>query len=178
MTGRIRISVSLFLLALCLSDTANAADRKGFSISAMLGRAEVEDKDGTATFRGSDLGFAFDFGYRYSFVEFGLNFYSLGTTEDTVNGIDTRIEARGNNLYGRAIFPLSDRSEIYGRIGTGAYVVTVEPGVIDLDDPLELGIGIDFARNERLAFRIEGRFLNSGNDEQATMLLAGVNFLF
>ncbi len=60
----------------------------------------------------------------------------------------------------------------------------IDPGSVSFSDALfgqdavELGLGVDFGRREKLASRLEGRFFNGGKDETGSMLMAGVNYLF
>ena len=73
---------------------------------------------------------------------------------------------------------------MFGRIGAAVYFVDIDPGSVSFaealfgQDAVELGLGVDFGRKERLALRIEGRYYNGGADEAGTLLLFGFNYLF
>lgn len=164
---------------------AEAQDRSGWGLSASLGISQIEDVDGSDTFRGNGVGLSAEFEYRFTpYFALGFGGFSLGRADDTFGGVDTEIEVRGYDLFTRVIYPLSPAVDVYGRIGAANYFVDIEPGSVSFEDALfgedavELGLGLDFGREERLAFRLETRFLNGGSDETGLLLLFGVNYLF
>jgi hypothetical protein len=73
---------------------------------------------------------------------------------------------------------------MFGRIGAANYFVDIDPGSVNFleaifgEDAVELGLGVDIGRREKLAYRLEGRFFNGGKDETGLMLMFGVNYLF
>lgn len=164
---------------------AQTGDRSGWSISAGIGASQISDEDGSETFDGNAFGFAAEVEYRFT-ENFALGFggFSLGRAEDRFNSVITEIEVRGWDLFGRVIFPVSETAEIYGRLGASNYYVDIDPGSVSFVDALfgsdatELGLGIDFARTEKMAIRIEGRYFNGGSDETGGLLLVGFNYLF
>lgn len=172
-------------LLLCAAAPAAGQDHSGFGISATLGSSQIRDVDGADRFKGSAFGYALDFEYRFN-ANFALGFggFSLGRASDNFQNVDTEIEVRGYELFGRVIYPASAAVDLYARIGAANYFVDIDPGSVSFDealfgnDAVDLGLGIDFGRNERLAFRVEGRFFNGGNDETGTLLTVGVNYLF
>ena len=172
-------------LILGLSTPALAQDRTGWSVSAAVGVSQIRDKDGDDTFNGNGFGLTAEFEYRFTpNIALGFGGFSLGRAEDRFGGEDTEIEVRGYSLYGRAIYPISDTAEIYGRIAGANYFVDIDPGSVSLEDALfgedalELGIGADFARTDKMAFRLEGRFFDGGRDETGVLLVFGFNYLF
>ena len=173
------------VLLLTVAAPATARDDTGWGISAGVGAARIRDKDGADEFSGGSLGLSADVEYRFT-PNFALGFggFSLGRADDSFGGVDTEIEVRGYELFGRVIVPMTETVEFYGRIGAANYFVDIDPGGVSLEDALfgedavGLGIGLDFGRKEKLAFRIEGRYLNGGSDETGTLLTVGVNYLF
>jgi hypothetical protein len=174
-----------FLLLLGTPLAAEAQDETGWGVSAAIGSSQIRDEDGADTFSGSGFGMSAEFEYRFT-QNFALGFggFSLGRADDDFGGVDTEIEVRGYTLFGRVIFPVSDSTEIFGRIGAANYFVDIDPGSVSLDDALfgedavELGFGVDFGRKEKLAFRLEGRYFNGGSDETGVLLSAGFNYQF
>jgi len=154
-------------------------------VSAGIGPSRIKDKDGADEFSGAGFGMTLEVEYRLSpNIALGLGGFSLGRAEDSFGGVDTEIEVRGFELFGRAIYPVSETVEIYGRVGAATYFVDIDPGTVSLDDALfgedavELGFGLDFGRKEKMAFRLEGRYLNGGSDETGTLVILGFNYLF
>ena len=163
----------------------HAQDRSGWAVSAGIGPSRIKDQDEGDRFSGAGFGTALEVEYRLSpNVALGLGGFSLGRAEDSFGGVETEIEVRGFELFGRVIYPVSDSFEIYGRVGSATYFVDIDPGTVSLDDALfgedavELGFGIDFGRNEKMAFRLEGRYLNGGSDETGALMFFGFNYLF
>ncbi|MDJ0795094.1 MAG: outer membrane beta-barrel protein [Woeseiaceae bacterium] len=180
-----RFALLVVVLILGFAFPVHAQDRTGWGVSAGIGASRLKDKDGADEFSGAGFGMALDLEYRLSpNIALGFGIYSLGRAEDSFGGVDTEIEARGYELFGRAIYPVSDTLEIYGRVGGAVYFVDIDPGTVSLeealfgDDALELGVGVDFGRKEKLAFRLEGRYLNGGDDETGALMFVGFNYLF
>ena len=168
-----------------LSNPCHAEDKTGWGVSGTIGTTRIEDKDGAETFRGNGFGLSAEVEYRFTpNIALGFGGFSLGRADDTFNAVDTEIGVRGFDLFGRVILQLSDSVDMFGRIGVAHYFVDIDPSgfgfVAELfgDDAVELGLGIDFGRREKLAYRLEGRFFNGGNDESGLMLMLGVNYLF
>lgn len=172
------------LLALGLAEVAGAQDRTGWSVSGMIGVSQIRDEDETDTFDGNSLGLALEGEFRFTpNIAVGLGLFSLGRADDTFDGVDTEISVRGFSIFGRAIYPVSDSVDIYGRIGSAVYYVDIDPGGVGLadlfgEDAVELGVGIDFGRQEKLAYRLEGRYYNGGKEETGALITFGFNYLF
>lgn len=185
MTKRYCILPAIIALLLATSLPAIAADNTGWSISGGVGASTIRDKDGSETFQGSGLGLAIDVEYRFTTnFALGIGGFSLGRAEDNFGGVDTEIQVRGYDVFGRVIYPVSDTVDIFGRVGAARYFVDIDPGGVSLADALfgqdafELGFGVDFGRKEHLALRLEGRYYNGGADEAGALLLFGFNYLF
>lgn len=174
----------LVFLVLGLPDASSAQDRSGWSVSGMAGISQIRDEDETDTFDGNSLGLAADVEFRFTpNFSLGLGLFSLGRADDTFDGVDTEISVRGFSFFGRLIHPVSDTVDVYGRIGAATYYVDIDPGSVGLadlfgEDAVELGFGIDFGRQEKLAYRLEGRYYNGGKDETGALILFGFNYLF
>ncbi len=172
------------VLVICTAFPVQAQDRTGWAVSAGIGASRIKDQDGADRFSGAAFGTAAEAEYRFSpNVSLGLGGFSLGRAEDSLGGVDTEIQVRGFTLFGRAILPVSDTVELYGRFGAATYFVDIDPGSVSFvdifgEDAVELGFGIDFGRKEKMAFRIEGRYLNGGKDETGALMLVGFNYLF
>ena len=180
-----QVSVALAALVYCGFADAQTADRTGFGLSGSVGVSQIRDKDGNDEFSGNGFGLSVDVEYRFH-ENFALGFggFSLGEAEDDFGGIDTSISVRGWDIYGRLVAPVSDTTELYARIGHAQYFVDIDPGSVDFfdalfgDDAFEFGVGLDMGRKNSLAFRIEARFFNGGDDETGLLLTLGVNNLF
>ena len=175
-------TIVIFLLA--LPDASSAQDRTGWSVSGMVGVSQIRDEDEADTFDGNSLGLALDGEFRFTEnIAVGLGLFSLGRADDTFDAVDTEISVRGFSIFGRAIYPVSDSVDIYGRIGSAVYYVDIDPGGVSLadlfgEDAVELGLGIDFGRQEKLAYRLEARYYNGGKEETGALLTFGFNYLF
>ena len=185
MVKRVVIWTSIIVPLLGLSNPSHAEEKTGWGASATIGTSQIKDKDGAENFGGSGFGLSAEIEYQFT-PNFALGFggFSLGRANDMFNGVDTEIEVRGYDLFGRVILPLADSVDVFGRIGAGIYFADIDPGRVSFDDALfgedavELGLGVDFGRREKLAYRLEGRFFNGGKDETGVMLMFGVNYLF
>ena len=173
------------MLLLAASPPAMAGDNTGWGVSAGVGASMIRDEDGSETFQGNGLGLSVDIEYRFTVnLALGIGGFSLGRAEDNFGGVDTEIQVRGYELFGRVIYPVSDTVDMYGRIGAANYFVDIDPGGVSIADALfgqdafELGFGVDFGRKEHLALRLEGRYYNGGADEAGALLLFGFNYLF
>lgn len=173
------------VIVLAAAPPVEAQDRTGWGVSAGIGPTRIKDKDGSDTFSGTGFGFAAEVEYRFTpNLALGFGGFSLGRADDSFGSVDTEIEVRGYELFGRIIYPVSASVEVFGRVGAANYFVDIDPGSVSLDDALfgqgalELGFGVDFARKEKFAYRLEGRYLNGGNDETGAQVVIGFNYLF
>ncbi len=172
---------TLLLCSVFATAPVDAQDRTGFAISAGLGAAQIRDRDSTDTFDGNALGFSLDFEYRFTdHLALGVGGFSLGTAEDIFDGVNTEITAKGFGFYGRAIAPISEAIEFYGRVGVFSYTADLEPGGNNGfgDDAVEFGAGLDLGRSESISFRIEARYFDGVRDESGALLTAGFSYRF
>lgn len=159
----------------------NAQERTGFEIHGGIGASQIKDRDGSDTFDGS--GFGYTFGIEYRFVPrfaLGVDLFSLGSANDTIDSVDTEIEADGIDLFARLIFPLSDAVEVYGRVGGTIYNADVVPGLSSGpfgEEATTFGAGLDIGR-DKLTFRLEGRYIDGRRDESGALLTAGFSYRF
>jgi len=179
---RTLIVIAVFLSAMGEAPVASAQSRTGFAAHAGLGASVIRDEDGDETFRGDDFGYLIGVEYRFtrSFA-LGVDIFDLGRADDTINSVDTEIEAAGIDLVGRLILPVSDNVELYGLAGAAVYWTDVDPdGFPDLfgDDAWVFGAGADFGVGEQLAFRLEGRYFRGSRDESGGLLTAGFSYRF
>lgn len=185
MTNRTMAFIAILVFPLFVGEIARAADQTGWSISATVGASQIRDEDGSDVFRGNGLGLSAEIEYRFTpNFALGVGGFSLGTADDTFNSVDTEIQVRGYNVFGRLIHPVSDSIDVFARVGAASYFVDVDPGNVSILDTLfgrdavEFGLGVDFGRQNQLAFRLETRFFNGGRDETGILLMFGVNYLF
>lgn len=167
------------VVPLC-STVARAEDKTGWALSFGVGGSVIHDRDGNETFRASDL--AYNWGPEYRFSKrfaLGIDFFSLGSGSDTINGVDTTIDVGGFEIRGRYIFPLSDRVEMYTRLGIVGYFADVDPGGSNLgEDAVALGLGFDIGTSEHWTFRLDGRYLQGPSNESGALVTAGFNYRF
>ncbi len=180
-----RFALLVVVLLLGFTFPVHAQDRTGWGVSLGVGPSRIKDTDGADEFSGASLGTALEVEFRpVPNLALGLGGFSLGRAEDSFGGVDTEIEVRGWEFFGRIIRPVSDTTEIYGRIGVGTYFVDIDPGSIGLEDAIfgsgavDLGAGVDFGRKNKLAFRLEGRYLIGDDDETGALMFVGFNYLF
>ena len=181
LSGRI-LTTAVLLLTTAAAPIANAQSRTGFAVHAGLGASVIRDEDGDETFRGDDFGYLIGVEYRFTpGFALGLDVFDLGRADDTINSVDTRIEAAGIDLVGRLILPVSDSAELYGLVGVASYWTDVDPdGFPNLfgDDARVFGAGAEFGVGEQLAFRVEGRYFRGARDESGGLVTAGFSYRF
>ncbi|MEM7611196.1 MAG: porin family protein [Pseudomonadota bacterium] len=175
--------VCVVAILLCLTNTALAEGQRGFSLSAGIGISTIEDTDDGERFDGESTGFGLDVDYRFSdHFAAGLGIFSLGKDTLPFNGADTTIKVDGTTIFARAILPVSERVDLYGRLGYAVYSVRITPGgsLADLfgENATEAGIGVDVLFTEKLAVRGEGRFLNGPSEEQGSLITVGFSYRF
>lgn len=175
------IAVVAVVALLAIASPAHAQDKSGWEIHGGIGPTVIRDEDGTETFRGSSFGFVFGGGYRFNdHFALNLNFLSLGEGEDTIATVPTTIDVDGFGITGRIIFPLTEKTELFGLIGNIAYNADVDPGASTLfsSEAWEFGGGVDFATSENFALRIEGRYYNGRRDETGGIATFGFAWRF
>lgn len=176
-----RAATAVALIVLFTAPSTDAQERTGLEVHGGIGTSLIKDRDGSETFKGD--GFCYTFGLEYRFVPrfaLGLDLFNLGSASDTVNSVDTEIEAAGIDLFARVIFPLSDRVEVFGRVGGAVYDARVSPGFGTGpfgENATSLGAGLDIGR-DKLSFRLEGRYLDGANEESGALLTAGFSYRF
>lgn len=185
MKARLFVQVFVVILLTGVASNAKAQTKTGWGISTTIGSGSIRDQDGTETFSGNGFGFSAEVEYRFT-PNFALGFggFSLGRADDTFNGVDTTIQVRGYEFFGRLIYPTSDRVDVYGRLGAASYSADIDPGSVSISDALfgqeavDIGIGVDFHRKSNLALRLEGRYMNGSKEETGALLSIGINYLF
>ena len=180
---RLFVITSLSALLVIINTNSYAErDTRGWAIAAGVGVSQIKDDDGDTNFKGDGLGTALDVEYRFSpQFALGLGFFSLGDTEDTINGAETEISARGYSLHGRFFFPSNSAIEPYVRFGSSLFTADVsstEQIALTLDAAWEFGGGIEFLIDDAWSLRLDGRYLNADNDESALLVTAGFRFQF
>jgi len=110
------------LILLAAAPHLEAAGETGWGLSATIGPSQIRDEDDTETFSGNGFGLSAEIEYRFTAnFALGLGGFSLGSADDVFDGVDTEIEVRGYNLFGRLIFPMSDSAQVFGRLGAANY---------------------------------------------------------
>lgn len=172
----------LAVLFFAISHPALAQVKSGWEIHGGIGPSVIRDEDGTETFRGTGFGFIFGGEYRFTdHFALGLNVLSLGSADDTIGGVETEIEVDAIGFTGRIIFPLGERVEGYGLIGSIVYDADVNPGGgfrIFGEDAWEFGAGIDIPTSEQFSLRVDGRYFNGTRDESGGLLTFGFSYRF
>lgn len=165
---------------------ALSQDKIGWGVGAGIGLSQIKDRDdfgnGNETFKGSGFGYDLDIEYRF-FRNFaiGIDFFTLGTASDTFNSVNTEIDVGGLGYYGRLIYPITDRIEVFGRIGEVDYSANVTPGGSNGlfgDSAHEWGLGIDVAGGTRFAYRLQVRNFDGPRAESGALLTFGLYFWF
>ncbi len=156
--------------------------QSGFGVYGGLGVSLIKDDDGTSNFQGTGFGGNAGIDYRASNgVSFGFGVLTLGTAEDTLNGVDTEISVDAVELFVRYPFVTLGGAEIFGRLGGINYSADVEPGSnfnIFGDPAWDVGVGVDFVDNGPWAVRAEARYLNGADDESGGFASIGFRYGF
>lgn len=176
--------IAWVLCVVLLVGYSNKSFAQGWGFSAGVGVSQIRDRDDDGTFEGN--GFAYIINGEYRFSEnfaLGAGFFSLGEDDDLVNSIDTNLDVGGVDLFLRGILPISENTDIYGRLGAAIYNVDSDPfsfnGLFG-DDAFEVGVGLEFdgGESDYFVFRLEGLFLKGGSNESGGLLTAGFSYRF
>lgn len=180
MVGKLFVPQLFGILLLLLAMASFADEKTGWAMSAGIGISFIKDRDGDETFEGNGFGYTWGAEYRFSKRwAFGIDFYSLGSADDTFNSVDTTIDVGGFDLRGRIIIPVAETVEVYGRLGFGGYFADVDPGSNNLgEDSVSAGLGLDIDRGGHFTIRIDGRYLDGPRDESGALLTGGFNYRF
>ncbi len=172
---------SLVVSSLLLCSHGVIAD-PGFGLYANLGLSVIKDRDSNSNFQGNSTGGSYGVDYRTkNGLSFGFGGFTLGSADDTLNGVDTNIDVRGLELFLRYPFWQKEHAEVFARIGGVHYFADVEPGgVFTLfgNDGWDLGLGVDFLRDDNWTWRLEARYMNGDRDEAASLFTAGIRYQF
>lgn len=161
---------------------AHGDEKTGWGISGGLGVSTVKDVDGSERFDGNDFAISIEGEYRFTpYIAMGFSMFSLGQPNDNFNAVDTEIRVRGYGVFGRLIYPFSDRVDIYGRVGSVVYHADLTPGGstgLFGEDATEFGLGLDLGDLNNTAFRLEGRYFDGPRSESGGMITIGVSHRF
>jgi len=151
-------TISATLLALALgaaSFGAQAAEPTGFYAGVGVGQAMIDegpiDEDDTAyqVFGGYQA--TRHFGFELGYTDFG-------EIEDSINGVDGRLEADTVSLTAVGTLPFTSNFSGYGRVGFHHWDAEAELGGVRADadgtDPV-YGLGVQYRFNDSLALRGE-----------------------
>jgi len=177
-----RMLLAALATMLMFSHSASADEKTGFNVNGGIGASVLRDKDGTEVFQGNSFGWLVGGEFRFN-THFALGFagYSLGSATDTIENIEAKAEASALELTGRIIWPVSEKTEIFTRIGRAAYFAEIDPGGFSGlfgSGAWVFGGGVDFYTSEQFAIRLEGRFLLGENDETGGLATIGFSYNF
>ena len=173
----IALSVFAVFLTLCTT-SAFAQEKAGWSMNAGIGGSLIRDRDGDETFDGNGFGYTWGVEYRFGpRWALGMDLFSLGSATDTLDAVETKIDVGGFDMRARLIFPMSENTELFGRLGYVGYFADVDPGGSNFgEEALSLGLGLDVDRDEHWTIRVEGRYFDGPREESGTLLAVGFNY--
>lgn len=181
---RCRVLPVLALLLFALNVPAQSNNPTGVGIALGVGASSIEDEDAPGdTFDGSDVGWNLDLEWRFiEYLAIGFNWTTLGEDTDDFNGTQTTIGVDGFGFYLRGYLPVSEKFTLHARYGETNYSVDIDPGVGTAfpfnDSAKDFGIGADYYLNERLALRLEARWLDGPNKEAGNLTTFGLRWQF
>ncbi|MEO1201704.1 MAG: outer membrane beta-barrel protein [Pseudomonadota bacterium] len=176
----------LLLLAAGVAPAALAQENNptGFGVALGIGPSRIEDEDAPGdTFDGSDFGWNLDIEWRFiEYIAIGANWTSLGEDTDSFNGTDTTIGVDGFGFFVRGYLPLTSNLTLHARYGETNYSVDIDPGFNTVfpfnDSAKDFGIGGDLYLNDRLALRLETRWLDGPSQEAGGLTTFGLRWQF
>ena len=166
----------LLILALCF--TANsAAMAEGFYAGAGLGIVQIEDEDQGISFKDSPMGLRLIAGYDLN-ENFAIEgtYINSGTAEDDIQGENIEVELSAFVMSLVGLMPISDTTQLFGKIGyyTGEQEVTVFGITLDEDaDGFTAGAGIRFNMANNITIRGDFDWYDTDLD---TLWSVGIGF--
>lgn len=160
-------------------------------LGASIGQSQMEESLDGSKFDGSDTAFKIFGGFRFNdFLAAEASYTDFGEPDDSVLLETIRVNLSADvqawELSGVGIIPLSQRFELFGKIG----IVTWDADVTGTTDffstsesdsgtDLTYGVGARFFATPNLAIRGEWQFYDiDGGDLDTDMLSAGVAYYF
>lgn len=166
----------ILVLAIFTTTTAMA---EGFYAGAGFGLTQIEDEDQGLSFKDNPLGWRLLAGYDFN-ENFGVegSYINSGTAEDVVLGENVEAELSAFTLSVVGLLPISDSTELFGKIGfySGEQEITVQGFTLDEDeDGATVGAGLRFRTSEALAIRGEFDWYDTDLD---TLWSVGIGFQY
>lgn len=182
------LAIGILTCAAAFGATANDeyVTKKGAYVGASIGQSAYVEENvlGSEDFEGTDFGWKIFGGYRFSrYFGIDVGYYDLGEPDDTISGINAKVELTGWNFSGVGVLPLG-RFEFFGRLGLFAWDGKATASVGSFSDTANdsgtdgsAGIGGSWAVNKKLRIRGELEGFAIG-DAGASLLSFGVDYRF
>ena len=175
------ILAALFIVIISLPALA----QNKFYVGASIGENTIEENNVIAgeDFDDEDTGFKAFGGYQFH-TNFAVeaNYTVFGDTEDTIIGIDTEVEFDSFGISLVGIAPISDRFDLFGKLGFAYWDARVKASGLGSDDEdgtdLAYGLGARFNFNETVSARVEYEGIDVDDLDTADFISMGVEFNF
>lgn len=158
--------ISLVLLALLFATTTALAE--GFYAGAGAGLVKVEDSDQGESFDDTPFGWKIFAGYDFNEnFAFEGSYIKTGEAEDEIFGEPIEAELSAFTFSALGLMPVSDSTQIFGKLGyyTGEQEVTAFGITVDDDDDgFLVGAGIRFMTSDKFAIRADFDWYDSDLD--------------
>lgn len=164
----------VLFFACVLSTSALAVSPFYFYVGGGIGESYVEEDNVLPgeDFEGEDFAFKVFGGYRFhKNFSVELAYLDFGKPDDNILGIDVETELYAVVLSGVGILPLSDRFELFAKLGVAHWDGKAKAEVAGLtarDDEngnkLAYGVGASFAITDQFAIRAEYEGINEHDD--------------
>ena len=184
-----------FIVAAALSMLSLSAAAEGFYALGDVGQGKVSaDFDNNFTYSKTETSYSLGVGYDFN-QTFGaeLGYRNFGTSErrDSFMGTDYKYETESSafTLSGIAKLPVSDKVNVYGRLGVGKIVMddtvnwsadgdTGHDSSSDSTYRVFGGIGASYAINEQISLRAEYSQFARWDDFSLSSLTLGATYHF
>ena len=169
---------SLWIVAALFLATSPAM-AQGFYGGVGFGLVNIEEEDLGESFKDSPFGWRILAGYDFN-DNFAIegSYIQSGKAEDTVFGENVEVELSAFTVSAVGLMPLSDATQLFGKIGfyTGEQEVTVQSQTLDDDnDGFTVGAGVRFHSSDRFAIRGEFDWFDTDLD---SLWSIGVGFQY
>lgn len=171
--------LTVALLGLTLSLTANVYADEGLTFGASVGYVNIENDDPGFNFDATDTGYKFFASYTASsYLGIEGGYIDFGSPEDIIGGFPGEIDASGWNLYGVGNVPLAGGVDLFAKAGIIAWEADsiIDGILVDTDDGTDLALGLGARWNSEGSFGLRAEIDWFDIDEADSVWMASVGF--
>jgi OOP family OmpA-OmpF porin len=171
------------IIATSLFVATSVFAQDGFYAGASAGSAFIEDDSEGISFSGNDFAWKIFGGYMFN-ETFGIEagWADMGSPDDTILGIPTKIEADGYDLFAVGVLPVNDSFDVFGKAGIiGWNAKGYVDSVLVMDDDgtdLALGVGGRLKLSDSMRGRAEFEWFDISDADKVWAISVGIEVRF